>query len=101
MHRTIFRGGSLKNKTITILGKPYKLLELSEVESLGNMGTTRRAKQIIHVDKELAKDQYSETILHEIIHVIDEELNLGLDEQTIARLAVGIYSAHADLKGIF
>ena len=88
-------------KSITILGKAYKITELTEIASQGNMGSTNRTKQIIHVDKELQKDQYSETILHEMLHIIDGELNLGLDEDTIARLAVGIYSAHVDLKRIF
>jgi hypothetical protein len=83
-------------KTITILGKLYKIVPMTKAECQGNMGSINRENQIIMVNEELAKDQYSETLLHETIHIISEELNLALDEDTVARLAVGLYSA----KGI-
>jgi len=64
-------------KTITILGKLYKIVPMSKAECQGNMGSINRENQIIMVNEELAKDQYSETLLHETIHIISEELNLA------------------------
>ena len=83
-------------KIITILGKPYKIVTMIHSECQGNMGSINREKQIIMVNKDLAIDQYKETLIHESLHIISEELNLALDEDTIARLAVALYST----KGI-
>jgi hypothetical protein len=83
-------------KNINILGKQYTIVPMDHAECQGNMGSINREKQIIMVNKDLAIDQYKETLIHESLHIISEELNLDLDEDTIARLAVGLYSA----KGI-
>ena len=83
-------------KTITILGKQYKIIPMAHEESQGNMGSINRVSQIIMVDKSLAPDQYKETLIHESLHIISEELNLNIDEDTVARIAVGLYST----KGI-
>ena len=80
--------------SITILGKTYEIKLVNDVEAAGNMGTAKRSKQVIILNKELcAMEQLDETLLHEVIHIIDGELVLGLSEETVARLAVGIYSA--------
>ena len=46
----------------------------------------------IMVDKNLTKDKKKSTTLHEIIHLIDYSLDLGLDENTICRLESGLYA---------
>ena len=83
-------------KTIIILGKTYRIIPMNHEECQGNMGSINREKQIIMVNKDLAIDQYKETLIHESLHIISEELNLNLDEDTVARIAVGLYST----KGI-
>ena len=50
-------------------------------------------EQLIVINREQGKQQLEETLLHEVLHVIDDELKLGLAEEQITRLAVGIYSA--------
>jgi peptidyl-tRNA hydrolase len=64
-------------KKIDILGKPYKISYLDDIEMQGNMGTARRADQDIRINKQNGIEQIEETLL----------------EETVARLAVGIYSA--------
>lgn len=77
-----------------ILGKPYEVRKSDDIGTAGNLGSTKRSKQVIILNTEqCAPDQLAETLLHEVIHIIDGELVLGLDEATVARLAVGIYSA--------
>jgi len=81
-------------KSISVLGKSYKLNYLPTSEMKGNLGTAERAKQIINIDSESqGEDQFTETILHEVLHIVDGELMLGLSEETVARLAVGLYSS--------
>jgi hypothetical protein len=80
--------------SITILGKPYAIRYVDDIGASGSLGTANRPKQIITLNTEsCAPDQVDETLLHEVIHIISGELVLELDEATVARLAVGIYSA--------
>jgi hypothetical protein len=76
-----------------ILGKSYKIIKGDRTLTEGNMGQMSRAYQTIKLDLTVAKEQTEETLLHEVLHAIDEELMLDFDESTIARLAVGLYSA--------
>jgi hypothetical protein len=78
---------------IMVLGKPYKINYLPSNQLPMNMGTSNRGRQVLCIDETLAPEQRDDTILHEILHVIDGELALGLSEETIQRLAVGITSA--------
>lgn len=79
---------------INILGKPYAINYLSETQSCGTLGSASRAKQVINLNIEAnGPAQLEDTLLHEVLHIIDEELKVGLTEDDIARLAVGLYSA--------
>jgi len=80
-------------KQITVLGKTYTITLVDDISCGETMGSCRRHSQTICINEELAKDQSDETLLHEVIHIIDGELVLGLTEETVARLAVGLYSA--------
>ena len=76
---------------MVILGKPYKV---TSMPLHGSMAVCDRDKQTITIDSEsCSNEQVEEALLHEVIHIVDLELVLGLSEETIARLAVGIYSA--------
>ena len=86
---------------MTILGKPYEVRMTDDVGSGGNLGQSKRSKQVIVLNnEECAHEQLEETLLHEVIHIISGELVLGLDEETVARLAVGIYSAGYRVEAI-
>jgi len=79
---------------MTILGKPYEVRMTDDVGAGGSLGQSKRSKQVIVLNtEECAKEQLEETLLYEVIHIISGELVLQLDEETVARLAVGIYSA--------
>jgi len=79
---------------MTILGKPYEVRMTDDVGAGGSLGQSKRSKQVIVLNtEECAPEQLDETLLHEVIHIISGELVLGLDEETVARLAVGLYSA--------
>jgi len=84
----------VKEKSITVLGKPYAIRYTDDIGAAGMLGSTKRGRQIIVLNEEVcAEDQLAETLLHEVIHIIEGELALDLTEATVARLAVGIYSA--------
>ena len=88
----------MKNNTdgsITILGKPYSVRYTDDEQTGGKsiMGAANRMSQTIVLNKGCATKQKNETLLHEILHVIDGELILGLSEESVARIAVGLHSA--------
>lgn len=83
-----------------ILGKPYTVNHIPAKYAGGQyLGTCDRDLQTISVVHELlGPEQEEEAILHEGIHIIDEELNIGLTEEQVGRLAVGLYSAGCRIK---
>jgi len=56
-------------------------------------GRVNRIKQNIEIRKGLPADQRHETLLHEVLHAIDGELIIGLEEEDICRLAVALYAS--------
>jgi hypothetical protein len=84
---------SIGEDKITILGKVYNVQYLPDDMMQGYTGTAKRTRQQINIAINQGNDSMHETLLHEVIHIIDGELKLELSEETIARLAVGIYSA--------
>jgi hypothetical protein len=85
---------------INVLGKSYNIEETTKTLSGGDlMGAANRTEQVIVVCKDgIGPDQYSETLLHEVVHIVDEELKVGLTEEAVCRLAVGLYSAGCRVK---
>lgn len=82
-----------KPNSIEILGKIYKVSYLDDLNMQGMLGSAKRSQQQINISLQQTNDSMQETLLHEIIHIIDGDLVLNLSEETVARLAVGIYSA--------
>jgi hypothetical protein len=88
----------MKVNKVEVLGKPYSVKYLDDLDIAGNMGCAKRGSQGIRIKNDLGIHQEEESLLHEVIHIVDGELTLNLDEGTIARLAVGIYSAGYRLR---
>jgi hypothetical protein len=81
-------------KTCMILGKPYEIRLTDALGAGGSLGASNRPRQAIVLNgEECNKEQLEDTLLHEILHIISGELVLGLSEETVARLAVGLHSA--------
>lgn len=84
--------------TVSIFGTKYKLsLETSD-QMKGELGMCTPWKLDIRINKEAPVVQQEETLLHEVLHCISDELVLNLDDDTIQRLAVGLYSAGCRVK---
>ena len=50
----------------------------------------------IYILNSLSDDKTFEVLLHEAIHVVDEDLRLGLAESAVNRLSIGIASVLLD-----
>jgi hypothetical protein len=75
---------------VDVLGKKFtiKILTPDEIEDCD--GYMELAAQVIAIRLQPANDYNHDTMLHEIIHAIDETLGLGMKEKQVHQLAVGI-----------
>ena len=85
----------MKKAKIKIFGKAYKLM-LVNPESLDNMfGRVCSGLGTIEINSAISKDNCNETIIHEALHVINDELlkpiKKGLKEEHVALISTGIY----------
>lgn len=74
--------------------KDYKIIQAEKPVVLDNSicyGTISYDNQEIKLDKTYKKDQLLCTLIHEVIHGIDDDLNIGLDETAVELLGKGLY----------
>jgi len=83
---------------INILGKSYRVVEIEASCAPDMAGTNDRDAQTITVVKGLAKQAREDTLLHESLHVISDELCIGLTEAQVGQIACGMYSAGCRVK---
>jgi hypothetical protein len=97
---------SKKIKAIKVLGMKYKVFKLPKKHKRLNdrneshYAVIANSKNEIYIRDDISKERFDGSILHEVIHSVDVELGLGLEEETIMRLTSGLRSAgvHIDLK---
>jgi hypothetical protein len=83
---------------VQILGKPYEVVEIDPSSAPDFSGTNNRDAQTVTIVKQLGPDARDDTILHESVHLISDELCLGLTEAQVGALACGLYSAGCRVK---
>ena len=86
--------------SLSILGKPYEIKWSDELEVTGLLGACSQSKQVIWLSTQVGPAQLQDTALHEVLHIVSEELKLGIDEENICRLACGLYSAGVRLEAV-
>jgi hypothetical protein len=78
--------------TVSILGMKYKLSYETSEQMKGELGMCTPWKLDIRINKEAPGPQQEETLIHEVLHCISDELVLELNEETIQRLSAGLHS---------
>ncbi len=84
---------------IKIVGKRFRVQYLPEVTNDAGepcYGTSDVTKQLILIEDGMPHERERDTLLHECIHAIDDQLNMGLDEDQVARLATTILALLLD-----
>jgi len=89
-------------KKINIGGIDFKIEIIKDISNDLNIAEYR-GKVLFKKDKILILDSYSNkgkfrTLLHEIIHILDDNYRLELTEELIIRLASGLYQVLKDNK---
>jgi len=86
-------------KKIQILGKEYKIEYVDNKTLGGNCGDCNTEQAYIRINKETTKQHQEDTLLHEVIHIISEEVDLELTEPQTRRLATVLYSIGVRVHG--
>jgi len=94
---------------LSILGKPYKV-EFVPIDHRGlydnaedndpGMGRTSPENQEIFIRTGQPLESEQDTVLHEVIHAVDETLGLQLNEYQVTVLATGLLAVLKDNPGL-
>ncbi len=77
-------------KQLIINSKQYRVEEMSE--DCSSTGLSFARDLWIKYNKSQPDEQLKDTLLHEVIHIIDYDGQLGLSEQQVHSLATQLYS---------
>ena len=85
---------------IKVLGHEFSvnMVDLSETDTFGNMNPNTCA---IRLNKNKCQSQIEETLLHEIIEAIDNNLELKFEHPQITALSATLYQVLKDNKLAF
>jgi len=81
-------------RTLTILGYEYSLDKEKALEDMeGNVGFCDFDHLQMRVANDVPSDVRNSTLIHEIIEAVNYHLEVGLTEQKIKQLEVGLFQA--------
>jgi len=86
----------MRPKTLKILGKPFTVRWLTEGLDPDLNGECDSDKQLITVRAGQPLEQEQDTLLHELIHAVDEAVDSRLTESQVKRLATGLLAVFKD-----
>ena len=76
---------------VKILGKPYKVHFVTDAPlDEDDMGECRASEQAVYVKEGLPLEAEQDTLLHEVIHGVEWEMDLKLKESDVKKLATGL-----------
>ncbi len=82
---------------VRVMGLDYEVHNIPGLSSQENSkGTITYNTLTVKIDDALSEKIKLHVLLHEIIHAIDWDMKLDLDENTTARLASGLFQALSD-----
>ena len=81
--------------SVEVLGRTFKVRLMAPDEHTDADGMMELDKQLISLRLNHSEEYNKDTTLHEIIHAIDEVMNLGMEEHQVHLMAVGLISVLA------
>ena len=81
-------------KTLKIVGKKYKLIYDAKMQD--DCGECDNNKQSITLKKEMPSDLELDTIIHEVTHAIDYQMNLEMSERQVHGVGAGLAAVLID-----
>ncbi|HBV83583.1 MAG TPA: hypothetical protein DEB74_12510 [Lachnospiraceae bacterium] len=79
---------------VKILYKEYEIEQREGLHDEGGelYGQINYLSQKIYLNKEALDEQKKATLIHEIVHGLDEMYNIGLKEEDVEKLGVAFYT---------
>ena len=68
-------------RTVRVIGKTFAIEYVDKVDDEDSAGEHRRDAQLIKVRVGQHPETLRETLLHEVIHAVEEQLDLGMKER--------------------
>lgn len=87
---------ALKPFSVRVIGKTYDIHYKTTMEEEDDLGEFDPALQKITIKKGQPLETEQDTLLHEVMHAVDSELNLNLSEKQVRGLATGILAVLKD-----
>ena len=78
-------------KTIKLLLEEYKLVDMPDTYNRELFGRIDDTLKIIYLNKTMDDNTRTETLLHEVIHYLDNFFELGLTERGVSQLAKSLH----------
>lgn len=79
--------------TLSVLSKTYTIDPVAPMDEKSYLGRSNRDFGLIQIHPGITAQEQEETLLHEVIHIVDQSLKLDLSEEQVIRLSVGLYTA--------
>jgi hypothetical protein len=77
-------------KRVKVIGKTYSIDYMDKVDEEDNLGEHDITTQKIKIRKEQHFEALRDTVMHEVMHAIDEQMSLKLKESQVHALASGL-----------
>ena len=79
------------------LGKELEIQWNQELMGhFGVFGTFEPVRMVVRLGTGHSEDQTRETLLHEVMHAVEHQMNLQITEENIRQLSVGLYAMLKD-----
>ena len=86
----------MRPERLKILGKPFQIKWLTEGLDNDLVGECDTDKQVISVRDGQPLEQEQDTLLHEVIHAIEEAMGLKMSERQVKGCATGLLAVMKD-----
>jgi hypothetical protein len=89
----------VRPKRLTLIGKRHRIewdCDLREGDDVLISGYFHLSKKLIQVAAGQTHDDERETLLHEILHALEVQMDAEIPEPKLRQLAVGLYAALKD-----
>lgn len=80
----------IRPTSVSILGKEFEIRYMEKVDSDDSSGECCSDEQIIKIRNKHPFEGIRDTLLHEVIHAVEESLLLKMNEKQVHALAVGL-----------
>jgi hypothetical protein len=77
--------------SVDVMGQEFSVKKRKENKRSDCIGICYAHKNRIEIDRNLHPDKAGETFLHEVIHAIEQNMNLRMTENQVNNLALGLY----------